>query len=78
MGVRGKVWRVIKQMYEFSRSAVFLEGEKSDTFSLEQGVAQGCSLSPFIYGYEVGASFALVPHGGCLAGPIVNTSVHYT
>ena len=29
MGVRGKVWRVIKQMYEFSRSAVFLEREKS-------------------------------------------------
>ena len=49
MGVRGKVWRVIKQMYEFSRSAVFLEGEKSDTFSLEQGVAQGCSLSPILF-----------------------------
>ena len=49
MGVRGKVWRVIKQMYEFSRSAVFFEGEKSDTFSLEQGVAQGCSLSPILF-----------------------------
>ena len=41
MGVRGKIWRV-------ARSAVFLEGEKSDTFSLEQGVAQGCSLSPIL------------------------------
>ena len=48
MGVRGKVWRIIKQMYEFSRSAVLLEGEKSETFSLEQGVAQGCSLSPIL------------------------------
>ena len=36
-------------MYEFSRSAVLLEGEKSDTFSLEQGVAQGCSLSPILF-----------------------------
>ena len=36
-------------MYEFSRSTVFLEGEKSDTFSLEQGVAQGCSLSPILF-----------------------------
>ena len=26
-------------------SAVLLEGEKSPTFSVEQGVAQGCSLS---------------------------------
>ena len=43
MGVKGKMWRV---MYEASRSAVFLEGEKSAVFRLEQGVAQGCSLSP--------------------------------
>ena len=44
-----KVWKVIKQMYEFSRSAVLLEGETSNTFSLEQGVAQGCSLSPILF-----------------------------
>ena len=47
-GVRGKVWRVIKQMYEFSRSAVLLEGEKSDTFSLEQGVACPLYCFPFL------------------------------
>ena len=44
MGVR--MWRVIKKMYESSKIAVLLEGEKSDTFTIEQGVAQGCSLSP--------------------------------
>ena len=36
-------------MYEVSRSAVLLEGEKSTMFSLEQGVAQGCSLSPKLF-----------------------------
>ena len=46
MGVKGRMWRVIKKMYESSKSAVLLEGEKSDTFTIEQGVAQGCSLSP--------------------------------
>ena len=35
-------------MYETSKIAVFLEGEKSDTFKVEQGVAVGCSLA-FIY-----------------------------
>ena len=49
MGIWGKVWRIIKQMYDFSRSAVLLEGEKSEAFSLEQGVAQGCSLSPILF-----------------------------
>ena len=43
------MWRVIKKMYESSKSAVLLEGEKSDTFTIEQGVAQGCSLSPILF-----------------------------
>ena len=49
MGVKGKMWRVVKGMYEVSRSAVLLEGEKSNMFSVEQGVAQGCSLSPILF-----------------------------
>ena len=28
IGVRGKVWRIIEQMYEFSRRRVLLEGDK--------------------------------------------------
>ena len=28
LGVRGRMWRVIKRMYEASRSAVLLDGEK--------------------------------------------------
>ena len=51
MGVKGWMWRVIKKMYEASRSTVLLEGEKSAMFSVEQGVAQGCSLyiSPILF-----------------------------
>ena len=43
------MWRVIKRMYEASRSAVLLDGEKSASLSVEQGVAQGCSLSPILF-----------------------------
>ena len=49
LGVRGRMWRVTKRMYEASRSAVLLDGEKSASFSVEQGVAQGCSLSPILF-----------------------------
>ena len=49
MGVKGRMWRVIKKMYMSSRSAVLSEGEKSDLFNVEQGVAQGCSLSPILF-----------------------------
>ena len=41
-----KMWRVIKGIYECFWSAVLLEVEKSEVFNVEQGVAQGCSLSP--------------------------------
>ena len=37
------------KMYEASRSTVLLEGEKSAMFSVEQGVARGCSLSPILF-----------------------------
>ena len=38
IGVKGRMWRVIKKMYESSKSAVHLEGEKSNAFTIEQGV----------------------------------------
>ena len=49
MGVKGRMWRVIKKMYESSKIVALLEGEKSDTFTIEQGVAQGCSLSHILF-----------------------------
>ena len=49
MGVRGRMWRVIKGMYDCTRSAVLLDGEHSQVFDIHQGVAQGCSLSPILF-----------------------------
>ena len=49
MGVKGRMWCVIKKMYETSRTTVLLEGEKSAIFSVEQVVAQGCCLYPQYY-----------------------------
>ena len=53
MGVKGRMWRVMKKMYESSKNAVILEGEKSDTFTIEQGMAQGCCLSPYYFQYSL-------------------------
>ena len=35
LGVKGKMWRVIKRMYEFSKSSVLLDGQQSKAFSVE-------------------------------------------
>ena len=49
MGVKGRMWRVIKKMYEASRSAVFLEGEKSAVFRVwHRVVAYRQYYSPYL------------------------------
>ena len=39
-------------MYESSKCAILLEGEKLDTFKIEQGMALGCNLSPILFSVE--------------------------
>ena len=49
MGIQGKLWRVIRNIYNVNRSCVILNGCKSDYFDIYQGVAQGCTLSSTIF-----------------------------
>ena len=49
LGVRGRMWRVIKNMYDITQSAVLLEGEVYEQFNIGQGVAQGCSMSHILF-----------------------------
>jgi hypothetical protein len=48
-GVRGKAWRVVREMYRGVKSAVLVEGEASDYFEVEIGVRQGDVLSPWLF-----------------------------
>ncbi|CAB1106434.1 unnamed protein product [Ectocarpus sp. CCAP 1310/34] len=43
------MWRVLKKMTECTKSAVMLDGELSKFFDIEQGVPQGCTLSPTLF-----------------------------
>ena len=47
-GVRGKMWRVLKAMYNDVRSCVMVDGEKTEWFESCVGVRQGCVLSPIL------------------------------
>ena len=49
IGIRGKMWRMMKKMTECARSAVMLDGEISKYVDILQGVAQGCTLSPNLF-----------------------------
>ncbi|CAN0253682.1 unnamed protein product [Ectocarpus fasciculatus] len=48
-GIKGTMWRVLKKMTECTKSADMLDGELSKFFNIEQGVPQGCTLSPTLF-----------------------------
>ena len=48
-GVRGKMWRVIRNMYKEVKSCVMVDGEQTDWFETHMGVRQGCVISPILY-----------------------------
>ena len=49
MGIKGKMWRVVRSLYVNNRSCVYLDGKSSEFFTVNQGVAQGCTLSPTLF-----------------------------
>ena len=49
MGIQGKLWRVIRNIYNVNSIFVFVNGYKSDYFDIYQGVAQGRTLSPTLF-----------------------------
>ena len=48
-GVRGKMWRVVKGMYQTVESAVLVGEESTEWFELQAGVRQGCVMSPVLF-----------------------------
>ena len=48
-GLRGRMWRVLKKMYEKVESCVMINGKSTSFFEIKVGVRQGCTLSPIIF-----------------------------
>ena len=64
-GVQGKMRRVGKGiLYEFCRSAVLLDGKKSEVLDVEQGVARGCGLSSIFVAILINCLFITVEQAG--------------
>src|SRR3979409_1667465 len=49
LGVHGKMWHVLRDMYRAVRSKVVVNGETSAAFDTDVGVRQGSVLSPTLF-----------------------------
>jgi hypothetical protein len=47
-GITGKLWR-IHELYANSASTPIIEGQTTELYRIEQGVAQGCPMSPTLF-----------------------------
>ena len=62
--LRMRQWATSNEMYRVSRSAVLLDGECSEAFDVQQGVAQGCSLSPILFSVFINGLLKEVEQAG--------------
>ena len=49
VGLKGKMWRVIRNLYLIVESCVLVGQDKTEWFSLDTGLRQGCILSPVLF-----------------------------
>ena len=49
VGVKGKMWRVLKNIYSKVESSVVVNAKRGEWFELHTGVRQGCILSPTLF-----------------------------
>lgn len=48
-GVRGRMWRLLHNMYQGTKSSIMLDGRTAGMFELDLGLAQGDTLSPVLF-----------------------------
>jgi len=49
VGINGKIWRVIRQLYEVVESCVLVGNQQTGWFSVDVGLRQGCNMSPILF-----------------------------
>ena len=49
MGIKGKMWRVVRSLYANNRSCIYLEGKSSEFFPLIRGLAKVALCRPHCF-----------------------------
>ena len=49
VGIRGKVFNIIRNIYTDDKAYLKMDGKITEAFTINQGVRQGCVLSPLLF-----------------------------
>ena len=73
VGIVGRMWRALKNIYVKVESSVVVNEQRTDWFELKTGVRQGCILSPTLFAIFIDGLATLVKQctkGAKLGGPL--------
>jgi len=57
LGIRGKCYKFIENVYLSSKACVRVNGQLSKSFSIKKGVRQGCPLTPILFNLFINGIF---------------------
>jgi exonuclease III len=63
-GIRGKAWRIIKNLYKNIQAQVLVGDAKTKSVRMRQGVRQGCPLSPILFNFFVDELAKMLENAG--------------
>jgi len=49
LGLKGKIWRILKNIYRKVESSILIGDRRTAWFTIEVGLRQGCILSPILF-----------------------------
>ncbi len=76
-GIGGKIYDLIKNLYNQNKCAVKIGQQRTDYFSQERGVRQGCCLSPTLFNIYINESADLLKQSDSPILQLLHTEVKY-
>ncbi len=76
-GIGGKIYNLIKNMYNQNKCAVKIGQQRTDYFSQQQGVRQGCCLSPTLFNIYINELADLLDQSDSPGLQLFDTEVKY-
>ena len=85
LGIRGKCYNIIENLYLSSKACVRVDGQLSESLIIKKGVRQGCPLSPILFNLFINDIFnncnkygISIINFGNLTNDIVNSNNDYS